>query len=118
MKLSRSRIFVSAAPSVLLLASFYTLAFHMHQSLGGWPASIGTRGFPRLLAIHAGITSDLFALLFLSTILVVPVAVVVCIATSRLQNRAAYFAIHMLLFFTCWGLMQLAPVEFLYWWRD
>ena len=29
-----------------------------------------------------------------------------------------YWALYALVFWVCWGLMQLAPEPFLYWWRD
>ena len=50
----RSRIGLAAAvfPALLMLASFYSLAIHLHHSLGTWPASIGDRDFPQLLITH------------------------------------------------------------------
>lgn len=32
---------------------FYALAIHMYLALGGWPESIGERGFPPALVLHA-----------------------------------------------------------------
>jgi hypothetical protein len=118
MKISRPGIMASSAPSLLLLGSFYSLAFHMHWSLGDWPASIGTRGFSPLLAAHAGITADLFGVLLLSSVFLAPAAIAVCLATPRWSRYAGYFLLYVIMFFVCWGLMQLAPGRFLYWWRD
>jgi hypothetical protein len=90
----------------------------MHRSLGGWPSSIGTRGFPRLLAAHAAITGDLFGLLLLSSLFLAPTAMAVCAATPRWRLNAGYFLLYIVMFFVCWGLMHLAPGQFLYWWED
>ncbi|PYX49616.1 MAG: hypothetical protein DMG76_36915, partial [Acidobacteria bacterium] len=56
MSTSRTGITIAALPGVVMLALFYSLAIHMHQSLGGWPTSIGERGFPLALVIHSAIT--------------------------------------------------------------
>src|SRR5438874_8346671 len=113
MKISRSWIITSSAPSLLLLGSFFSLAVHMHRSLGGWPASIGTRGFTPLLAAHAGITADLFGVLLVSSVFLAPAIIAVCLATPRWRRNAGYFALYMVMFFVCWGLMRLAPGQFL-----
>ena len=44
---SRKGIIISLLPSIIMLAFFYSLAIHMHSALGGWPKSIGERGFPQ-----------------------------------------------------------------------
>jgi len=118
MKISRSGIIASSAPSLLLLFLFYSLAFHMHQRLGVWPGSIGTNGFPRLLAVHAEVTGDLFNLVLLSSLFLAPGAIAACAATPRWRRNARYFLLYVVMFFVCWGLMQLAPGQFLNWWRD
>src|SRR5260370_18525160 len=118
MKISSSWIIAASAPSLLLLTSFYSLAVHMHRSLGSWPAFIGTNGFPRLLVAHAGITSDLFGVLLLSSVFLAPAVIAVCLATPRWRRNAGYFLLFVIMFFVCWGLMQLAPGQFLDWWRD
>jgi hypothetical protein len=48
-RLSRTGIIFSGSPSFIMLVLFYSLAVHMHRSLGEWPASIGERGFPAAL---------------------------------------------------------------------
>ena len=101
-----------------MLGLFYSLAIHMHQSLGAWPTSIGERGFPPLLLTHATITATYFAVLLLLGIFVLPVAILVCLLVPRWKRFVPYFALYALLFVFCWGLMQLAPEQFLYWWRD
>ena len=118
MRASRTGIVVSALPSIVMLGLFYSLAFHMHQSLGGWPTSIGERGFPPLLVTHANIAVDFFSALVLLSLLVLPVAIVVCLLVERWKRFVRYLALYALLFVVCWACMQLAPPQFLNWWWD
>src|SRR5262245_50988102 len=41
----RTGFAIAALPGILMLALFYSLVIHMHQSLGRWPTSIGENGF-------------------------------------------------------------------------
>jgi len=118
MKVSPTGIVVSALPSFLMAGLFYSLAIHIHQSLGGWPASIGERGFSASLITHAAMTDHLFVALFLCSIFVVPVAICVCLFVWRFRGLIPYLLLYEVIFFLCWGLMQLAPEPFLNWWRD
>jgi hypothetical protein len=118
MKASRTGIVVSALPSLIMLGLFYSLAFHMHRSLGGWPSGIGESGFPPSLTAHATVTVNFFVAVLLSSFLLVPVAIIVCFFIRRWRRFIPYLALYAALFFVCWGLMQFAPEPFLYWWRD
>jgi hypothetical protein len=118
MRASRTAIIVSALPSLIMLGLFYSLAFHMHQSLGGWPASIGEAGFPPSLLTHASLTIHTFEAMFLSSLFLVPVAIVICLCVQRWRWFIPYISLFAVLFFVCWGCMQFAPEPFLYWWRD
>jgi hypothetical protein len=101
-----------------MLGLFYSLAFHMHRSLGGWPASIGERGFPSSLVAHANVTVYFFVALICFGVFVWPLATAVCLLVPRWRRVVPYLAVYALLSLCCWGLMQLAPAQFLYWWRD
>jgi hypothetical protein len=46
---SRIMTGVTLLPTLVMLGLFYSLAVHMHQSLDGWPRSIGEDGFPASL---------------------------------------------------------------------
>ena len=118
MKASRTGIALSALPGLLMVALFYSLAIHMRRSLGAWPMSIGERGFPSPLAAHAAVTGCVFVVLLLCSLYVAPGAIVTCLLVRRWRYLIPYFALFALLFFVCWGLMQLAPAPFLDWWRD
>ena len=75
---SRGVPLAALAVPVSASAFFLTLALHEHRSLGSWPETIGTRGFPEALLRHDGATSAAFGVLLvglaLSTI-ALPVAV-------------------------------------------
>ena len=117
MRASRTAILLSALPNLLMLSLFYSLGLHMHRSLGGWPAAIGELGFSPSLVTHAAIAVNVFIVVFLS-MFVLPVPVLVCLLVERWRRLVFYFAMYAGLFLICWALMQLAPAQFLYWWRD
>ncbi len=109
---------VSILPYFLVLLLFYSLAIHMYQSLNGWPESIGTNGFPPALLIHDQLTSAYITCLLVFTVFVVPVIILVCLIVSRWRHLAVYFVVHLVSLPVCYGLMQLAPEGYLYWWWD
>src|SRR4051794_11778952 len=86
MKASKAGISLSALPSLLLLGLYYSLALHMHQSLGTWPTSIGERGFPPLLVTHANFVEYYFEILLILTIFVLPVIIIICLLVRRWQR--------------------------------
>ena len=118
MNTSRTGITIAALPGVVMLALFYSLAIHMHQSLGGWPTSIGERGFPPALVTHSALTINVFIVLFLS-LLVSPIPILACLLVARWRRFAVYFAVYAGAVLLCFALTQFAaPAQFLYWWRD
>jgi NADH:ubiquinone oxidoreductase subunit 3 (subunit A) len=118
MRTSRTGIIVSASPGLLALGLFYSLAIHMHRSLGGWPSGIGEAGFPPALLAHATIATSYFWILLLLSIFTLPVAILVCLLVPRWRHLVPYFALYALVFIVSIVLMQLAPEQYLYWWRD
>jgi hypothetical protein len=118
MSTSRKGIVIAALPGIAMLLLFYSLAFHMHQSLGGWPSSIGERGFPKALVIHSTVASDLFSVLVLS-LFILPIPILVCLLVERWQRLVPYIAAYAGAILLCFILSQFAaPEQFLYWWRD
>jgi len=115
---SPGRTVWAALPALLCLALFYSLAAHMHQSLGAWPTSIGERGFPPALAAHASAANAYFMALILLNLSVWPVAYLLCALIRRWRASLYYLGVHMLACLLCLGLMLLAPGPFLYWWWD
>jgi hypothetical protein len=118
MKISHRAVLLAATPNLLMLILFYSLAIHMYLSLGGWPTSIGERGFPAPLVAHGYITMYFFIGLIWFGIFIWPVAITICSIIRNCRRAVPYLALYAILFLGCWGLMQLAPEPFLYWWRD
>ena len=118
MKVSRTAIVVSALPSLFMLGIFYSLAIHMRWQLGAWPQSIGDHGFPAVLSTHGHLAWDYCSLLLLGSMIVVPVGILVCLLVARWRGFVRYFALYALVYLVCWGLMLLAPAQFLNWWWD
>lgn len=101
-----------------MLGLFYSLALHMHQSLGGWPTSIGERGFPPLLLAHARIANIYLVIFLLISVFILPATILVCLLVPSWRWLVRYLALYALSLCVCWALTQLAPEPFLWWWRD
>ncbi len=114
----KAGIAISILPYLLALLLFYSLAIHMHQSLDGWPESIGTNGFPTALLIHDQILSTYITCLLLFTIFVVPAIILVCLLVPRWRQLVVYCLVHLVSLPIFFVLMQLAPEGYLYWWWD
>ena len=114
----KAGIVISILPYLLALLLFYSLAIHMHQSLEGWPERNGTDGFPPALLMHDRIQGGYISCLLLFTIFVVPAIILVCLLVSRWRHLVVYFVVHLVALPVCYGLMQLAPEGYLYWWGD
>ena|SRR5687767_13676521 len=118
MSAPRTGFIIAVLPGVALLALFYSLAIHMHHALGGWPTSIGERGFPPALMIHAAVTVTVFVVLVLSLCLS-PIPFLACLIVERWRRFAVYFAVYAAAVVLCVVITQVAaPARFLYWWKD
>ena len=115
---SRSITWVALLPALAMLGLFYSLAVHMHQSLGSWPTSIGERGFPSSLATHASMTTGYFSMLLLISLFAWPVALLLCAFVRRWRRGIFYLGVYALSCLVCFGAMLAAPSQFLYWWWD
>ena len=118
MKISSKPLAIAAAPSVIMLLLFYSLAFHMHRALGGWPTSIGERGFPPALVTHC-----LVATWYLGAFVTIggygiPVALIVSASVARWRRAAVYFGLYLVFAVISCALMLMAPSPYLHWWRD
>lgn len=116
--LSWRGIVASVMPGVIMVVGFYALAAHMHAALGGWPKCIGEAGFPPALVKHANWTFGYFAAMILAVIIAWPVALGICFAVPRLRRFIAHLSLFAGSFAICFGLILLAPSQFLYWWWD
>ncbi|MGI8904967.1 MAG: hypothetical protein ACR2IE_00555 [Candidatus Sumerlaeaceae bacterium] len=115
--LSRRGVFLALTPNLIAGALIVTLAAHMRISLGGWPQSIGEAGFPRLLLFHANVSMYYFLFLLFATIVMWPLAVII---STAVPGRAPlpYLALYFIAYWSTWGILQLMPPGFLYWWWD
>ena len=114
----KTSVVIAILPYFLALLLFYSLAFHMYQSLNGWPDTIGTNGFPTALLIHDQITSFYTGYLFLFTIFVVPAIILLCLSIPRWRHMAVYLVLHLATLPVYFLLIQFAPEDYLYWWWD
>ena len=105
-------------PGLLNLALFYSLAIHMHKSLGKFPEVIGDRGFPSDLKLHADWAGGYSGYLFFFTLFVWPLLLVLC---AKVKTMACFFgqvAAVGISFWVSFALTFLAPSDFIYWWWD
>jgi hypothetical protein len=116
--LSPRVVLLSMMPALVMVGAFYTLAIHMHRSLGGWPASLGTSGFSWALKFHDAVAQYCFGGLFLVLFVTWPIAAVVFGVLRRLNAGIHYLGILAIAWALGVGLMILAPEPFLSWWWD
>ncbi|MGA4579077.1 hypothetical protein [Limisphaera sp. VF-2] len=117
-KPSRLGLALAASPAGLMIVLFYSLALHMHQSLGGWPTSIGQHGFPPLLAVHSSIATTWFTILMLLSFCAWPLAFLLCLIIPRWRSGVYYLGMYALAALVGLVAMFLAPAPFLNWWWD
>ena len=117
-KLSRLGIAAAVFPSMLILIAFYSMAIHLYVSLGGWPNSIGTRGFSEALKTHAsfqyhvvGLGIPIFGGIAIAGLIIFSIP-------KKTRRLLPYFGIHLLCLLICFGLMALAPDRYWEWWLD
>ena len=110
----KTGITISLIPWSLALGLYYSLAIHMYHSLGGWPESIGTRGFSPALLMHDKIHGFYISNLALFTIFVVPVIILICLFVPRWQPLIIYLSLQLLgmLIFSCkcFLLLMVTPI--------
>ena len=114
---SKSTLLFLLLPGLINLAAFYSLALHMHLSLGDWPG-IGTDGFPEALLLHNKLVSYLFTnSLFFPLILFGPLWILFYLIKPIRPwlDKLSAFGISCVVSAL---LTQLAPSGFLYWFWD
>jgi hypothetical protein len=116
--LSLKGTILAAMLPLAALAIFYSMAAHMYFSLGHWSQSIGTNGFGPALLLHSEAQYWLIGVVGHLSFYVWPVAVITSAVFSKTRRFLPYLGIYALAVLICWGLMHLAPRQFLYWWFD
>jgi hypothetical protein len=116
---SRRGIILAILPSLLMVGLFYSLAIHMHYTLGRWPSPLeGGPPFPFLLSTHIAIAVIYFVVIILLNISVWPIAFLLCVFIRRWRIAIIYLGAYAFSFLVCFGSMFLAPSDFLDWWCD
>ncbi|MCA9284925.1 MAG: hypothetical protein KDA22_06920 [Phycisphaerales bacterium] len=105
-------------PATGMLVLFYSLAIHTHRSLGGWPTTIGTHGFPPSLVTHSNLAFGYFAVVLMLNLVAWPTVTALCVFIRRWRIGIYYLGVYALSFVAAFGAMLLAPSPFLYWWWD
>ena len=103
---------------LLFLGLFYSLAFHMHRALGGWPRVIGMRDFPEDLVLHAEFAQHAFGSLLLGTFVALPIGLLLCALVPRLRPGLRILGVYGVTSGAALVAMALAPGPFLSWWWD
>lgn len=103
---------------LLFLVSFYSLALHMHGTLGGWPETIGTTGFPDSLGLHCDMAIWAFGSLLAGGLPCAVIGVFLSAMVPRLKGYTRLLGIYLLCTGLALALMSLAPSPFLDWWWD
>ena len=114
---SKSNILFLLLPGLINLTAFYSLALHMHLTLGEWPG-IGTDGFPDTLLVHyALMTYPFFISFFFPLILFGPLWILFYLIKPIRPwlDKLAAFGVSCVVSTL---LNHLAPSGFLYWFWD
>lgn len=118
LKPTRTGATLSVLPSLLMLFFCYSLAIHAYLFLGRWPTAADENGFSSLLTVHFDIAATYFGSLLLLSICIWPVALLMCVIRERWRVMISYLCIHGAAYLISWGLLLLAPAQFLTWWWD
>src|SRR5687767_14479181 len=100
-------VFLSALPAILMPVLFYSLALHMHLSLGQWPYH-GEIGFSKPLLIHSGITHFYFIILYFIGSYLWSILFLVSCAFDRFKGYRFRLGIFGGSCLVCFGIMMLA----------
>ena len=111
-------VMLVCTPALLMLGSYYSLALHMRWALQGWPANIGTNGFPQSLIVHGDIAMFCFGTNLLLLLFGWPIGFLVCLVVRRWNGGAWYLGVLAMSVAIGIGLMALAPGQFTDWWWD
>ena len=109
---------IAILPSLVTLGLYYSLAIHMHRALQDWPTSIGERGFPPPLLLHANVATGYCQCWILATIFGVPLVSVLCALVRPWRSLLPYVGLYIFAFIISCLLAFLAPPRFLEWWWD
>ena len=114
----KSTMLCLLVPGAINLVLFYSLAVHMHESLGKFPEVIGDRGFPPNLKLHGDWALGYFGYLFFFSLFIWPLLVLLSAKIKGIQSFAGQVSAVGISFWVSFVLTFLAPKDFIYWWWD
>jgi hypothetical protein len=118
-KPSRRGITIATLPPLLMVGLFYSLAIHMHHTLGRWPSPFEWGPpYPPSLSAHIYIAFFYLVVIFWLSISVWPITFLLCIFVRRWRVAVTYLGLYAFSLLVCVGSMLLAPSEYLRWWYD
>ena len=106
-------LFPYAIAIILLFISYSCI-----MNFGGWPESIGTRGFSENLLLHVNIQGWYLSNLALITAFVVPFIILICGLVKKWRFLVPYLLIQIVGLIVFLLQMNLAPSEYVYWFWD
>jgi len=109
---------LACLPYTLAVILFYSVAIHMYNALGGWPESIGTRGFPETLIFHIKMHNLYLSYLLGCTVFLIPIIILICFFVERWRFFIKYLSIQIIGLIVFFLQMFLAPHEYVYWFWD
>ena len=81
---------LACLPYTIAIMLFYSVAIHIYNALGGWPESIGTRGFPETLLFHINIQNVYLSYLLRFTVFLIPIIIIIF---SFVKNMALSYKV-------------------------
>ena len=109
---------LACLPYTIAIMLFYSVAIHIYNALGGWPESIGTRGFPETLLFHINIQNVYLSYLLGFTVFIIPIIIIICSFVKKWRFLIKYLSIQIIGLIIFFLQMFFAPDEYVYWFWD
>ena len=106
---------LACLPYTIAIMLFYSVAIHIYNALGGWPESIGTRGFPETLLFHINIQNVYLSYLLGFTVFLIPIIIIICSFVKKWRFLIKYLSIQIIGLIIFFLQMFFVPDEYIYW---
>ena len=116
--LSKRRVLIALAPSLLMLALFCSFGVQLHNHFSGWPPTRGIEGFSPSLLAHACLAEYYFGAWIFVSLLLWPIVFVTFSIVRRCRSWLIYLSLHSFAFVISFIAIHLAPNQYLDWWWD
>ena len=115
---SRLMLLAGLLPGLVVLVSYYSLAFHARLVLGEWPSQAGDRVLPSALHLHIDGSQWAFAMAILAVLILFPILVILGLSIRRCRSLLAPIGLGALALALAIASTILAPDSFQDWWWD